>query len=94
MWVVNPRNNGDSVVNIENGHTLAIRSSVNAQGIRTWEVASSIPVPGVQTVTVMDGYKTYEDAQTAFKDLLTHLDIDPFETDDPTVVPADDEEGK
>lgn len=94
MWITRPRQDSYSVTNLENGHYLGVRHVDDTRGVRTWEIVSNIPVPGVQSQTVMDGYLTYEDAEAALKDLLTHFDIDPFETDDPTVVPAADEEGK
>lgn len=92
MWVVRPRQELPSVVNLENGHYIGVRSSDDTRGQRTWEIVSSVPTSNAGAQVIMDGYKTFEDAEKAFKDLLSHLEIEPFETDDPTVVPADAEE--
>jgi hypothetical protein len=90
MWITRPRQELASVFNLENGHFLGIRSVADTRGGRTWEIASNIPVPGVQSQIVMDGYKTYEDAEEAFISLLSHLDISPFTPDDPTVDKAEE----
>lgn len=92
MWIVRPRMNGDSVANIENGHVLSIQSNVGPQGERTWSITTSQPAVVNGVAIIMDGYTSYEDAQDAFKELCSKLDITPVELDDPTVKADDTEE--
>jgi hypothetical protein len=88
MWVAIPHSN--DVVHLENGHRINIRTEVDAQGVRSWSVVSTIPTPGTQPVVIQEGYKTLEDAQADFVSLLSHLDITPFRADDPNAKTAEE----
>ena len=101
MWIKRPRQEMPSVVNLENGHFIGVQSYDDTRGGRTWEIVSNVPTSGDGSQIVMDGYTSFEDAEAAFTELLSKLDITPAELDDPTEVkqsvddttpPADDDD--
>lgn len=88
MWF---KQEDGNVVNLENGHTFGVRETRDERLVSTWEIVSTIPVPGVGARVLQKGYASPEDAQEALDAFLSANDISAVGIDDPNAVPADEE---
>ena len=91
MWF---RLDNGGAKNLENGHTFAARERADERSQVTWEIYSTIPVPGVGATVLMDGYATQEAAQEALDGFLAAHGVDVVAIDDPNAdAPAEGTEG-
>jgi len=80
--------------NLENGHTFGVRQVADERSQVTWEIFSTIPVPGVGATVLQDGYATKEAAEEALEGFLTAHGVEVVAIDDPNVeAPAEGTEG-
>jgi hypothetical protein len=80
--------------NLENGHTFGVRERADERSQVTWEIFSTIPVPGVGATVLQDGYATKEAAEEALEGFLTAHGVEVVAIDDPNAeAPAEGTEG-
>lgn len=80
--------------NLENGHTFGVREVADERSQVTYEIFSTIPVPGVGAMVLQDGYPTKEAAEEALAGFLMAHGVQVESIDDPRAQePAEGTEG-
>lgn len=80
--------------NLETGHVFAVRPVSDERSQTTWEIYSTIPVPGVGATILQAGYATPEAAQEALDGFLAEHGVVVVDLSDPNAdVPAEGTEG-
>lgn len=68
MWF---RTSSTNFVDLTSGHSLSVRPYDDSRMVRTYQVVSYMPKPGLERVVLGEGYKSEDEAVAALDDFIS-----------------------